>query len=344
MPELPQQQKALFLESKQGDFVVKTRAVPKPGPGQALIQVKAAALNPVDWKIQKYGIYVTDFPAILGTDVSGVIVAIGEGITKFNVGDKVFCQGKIELDYADFQQYALVDEHHLAKIPANINFDQAATMPLGVTTAFLLMYNKPPHGHGLVNPIEAPGHYKDQPFVVLGGSANVGQNAIQFAKLSGFNPIIATASLKHTDFLKSLGATHVLDRNLSAQALKAEIEKITTKPVKHVCDAISLAETQQTGVEILAPGGHLMLVLAPTVSSDDKHILNVVAFRHLEPNVEQITAMYGKLSEWVEKGIIKPNNVEVLPGGLNGIVGGFKRMEANQVSGLKLVVHPEETT
>lgn len=257
-------------------------------------------------------------------------------------------------------------------------------MPLGVTTAFLLMYNKPPHGHGLVNPIEAPGHYKDQPFVVLGGSANVGQNglfyffyipihpsrlltfsivAIQFAKLSGFNPIIATASLKHTDFLKSLGATHVLDRNLSVQALKAEIEKITTKPVKHVCDAISVAETQQTGLEILAPGGHLMLVLAPTVSSDDKHILNVVAFRHLEPNVEQITAMYGKLSEWVEKGIIKvrlswddlsirifikhlglqPNNVEVLPGGLNGIVGGFKRMEANQVSGLKLVVHPEET-
>jgi NADPH:quinone reductase-like Zn-dependent oxidoreductase len=54
-----------------------------------LLQVKAAALNPVDWKIQKYGAYVNDYPAILGTDVSGVIIATGEGVTKFNVGDKV---------------------------------------------------------------------------------------------------------------------------------------------------------------------------------------------------------------------------------------------------------------
>jgi NADPH:quinone reductase-like Zn-dependent oxidoreductase len=89
MANLPQQQKALFLESKQGAFVIRNHTVPKPGPGQALLQVKAAALNPVDWKIQKYGVYVTDFPAILGTDVSGVIIAVGEGVTKFNVGDKV---------------------------------------------------------------------------------------------------------------------------------------------------------------------------------------------------------------------------------------------------------------
>jgi NADPH:quinone reductase-like Zn-dependent oxidoreductase len=89
MTNLPQQQKALFLESKQGDFVVRTHTVPKPGRGQALLQVKAASLNPVDWKIQKYGVYVTDYPAILGTDVSGVIIATGEGVTKFNVGDKV---------------------------------------------------------------------------------------------------------------------------------------------------------------------------------------------------------------------------------------------------------------
>jgi NADPH:quinone reductase-like Zn-dependent oxidoreductase len=61
-------------------------------------------------------------------------------------------------------------------MPANISFDQAATIPLGVTTAYLLMYNKPPHGHGLVNPVEASGigHYKDVPFVVLGGSSSVG--------------------------------------------------------------------------------------------------------------------------------------------------------------------------
>lgn len=128
---------------------------------------------------------------------------------------------------------------------------------------------------------------------------------IQLAKLSGFNPIIATASLKNTEFLKSLGATHVLDRNLSAQALKAEIEKITTKPIKYVYDAISLPETQKTGLELLATGGQLMLVLPPQVTSNDKKVSNVIAFRHMEPNVVATTAMYTKLSEWVEKGIIQ---------------------------------------
>jgi NADPH:quinone reductase-like Zn-dependent oxidoreductase len=128
---------------------------------------------------------------------------------------------------------------------------------------------------------------------------------LQFAKLSGFNPIITTASPKHTDFLKSLGATHVLDRNLSVQALKAEIEKITTKPIKYVYDAISSPETQKTGLEILTTGGHLMLVLQPHVTSTDKQVSDVISFRHLEPNVIPSIALYTKLSEWVEKGIIK---------------------------------------
>lgn len=89
MSDIPSQQRALLLESQQGNFVLGTNKVHKPGPGQLLLKIKATALNPVDWKIQKYGVFVSEFPAIVGTDLSGDVVAVGEGVTKFKVGDKV---------------------------------------------------------------------------------------------------------------------------------------------------------------------------------------------------------------------------------------------------------------
>lgn len=82
-------QKALELVEKHGELVVKPRQVPTPGPNDILVEVKAAALNPVDWKIQKYGIFIESFPAILGTDIAGDIVGFGENVTEFKKGDRV---------------------------------------------------------------------------------------------------------------------------------------------------------------------------------------------------------------------------------------------------------------
>jgi len=83
-------QKAFLLESKQGKFVVDTRPIPKPGPGELLVKVLATSLNPVDWKIQKYGAFINDFPAVLGTDGAGEVQEVGEGVTTFSKGDKVY--------------------------------------------------------------------------------------------------------------------------------------------------------------------------------------------------------------------------------------------------------------
>lgn len=88
--------------------------------------------------------------------------------------------------------------------------------------------------------------------------------AIQFAKLSGFSPIITTASLRNTDLLKSLGATHVIDRNTPASSFASEIATITTKPITLVFDSIAAEETQQLGYDTLAEGGHIVIVLQPS--------------------------------------------------------------------------------
>jgi NADPH:quinone reductase-like Zn-dependent oxidoreductase len=214
----------------------------------------------------------------------------------------------------------------ILQIPSNITYEQAATLPAGASTAYLGMYNKPPHGMGLVSPLEAsgPGHYKNNPFIVLGGASSVGQAGslspikliyklilfiialvLQFAKLSGFNPIITTASLKHTDYLKSFGATHVLDRNLPAPDIKSEVRKIASRPVEYVYDAVSSSETQNLGLDLLVPGGSLLVVLDAVVSATDKRVHHILATRLLDYNSGPLITLYSKLTELVENDSIR---------------------------------------
>ncbi len=89
MSNAPQQQKALFLDASFGNFVVQTAPVPKPGPGQLLVKIKTTALNPADWKRQKFNVFISEYPAILGSDLAGEVAALGERVTKFQVGDRV---------------------------------------------------------------------------------------------------------------------------------------------------------------------------------------------------------------------------------------------------------------
>lgn len=84
------QQKALWLTSKQGVFEVGPKNIPKPGPGELLVKIFAAALNPVDWKVQAHGfLHVQIYPAVLGSDASGTVEAVGEGVSGFTKGDRV---------------------------------------------------------------------------------------------------------------------------------------------------------------------------------------------------------------------------------------------------------------
>lgn len=84
------QQKALFLTGINGDFVVQDRGIPKPGPEQLLVKIDSAALNPLDWKIRKYGLYVSDFPAILGIEAAGTVEAVGVNVSGLVKGDRVY--------------------------------------------------------------------------------------------------------------------------------------------------------------------------------------------------------------------------------------------------------------
>ena len=132
--------------------------------------------------------------------------------------------------------------------------------------------------------------------------------AIQLAKLSGFTPIIVTASPHHSEYLESLGATHIIDRKISGAALASEVNNITQNaPIKYVVDSISSADTQQIGYDLLASGGKLVIFLDAAVKkSDDKDIIRVLATSAHPPNVELLGALYhDNLELLLKEGAIK---------------------------------------
>ncbi|KJA22850.1 hypothetical protein HYPSUDRAFT_215583 [Hypholoma sublateritium FD-334 SS-4] len=243
---MPATAKAFVIPVKQGEFVVKDIAVSSPAAGEILIKIQATSLSPVDWKIHKWG----------------EVVELGQGVTDFAVGDRVFGQAHFESLRGSFQQYIVAFASNTAKIPPSITFDEAATIPCVLTAAYIGLYNQTPRGLGLTPPVSAEGR------VITGGTSSVGQMALQLARISGFSPIITTASLKNTDWLKSLGATDVLDRNLSQADLIKEVKKLTNeKSVPYVYDAISSNETQKVGLELLSDGGKLAVVMPALILS-----------------------------------------------------------------------------
>ncbi|KAI0715805.1 GroES-like protein [Cerioporus squamosus] len=347
-------QKALYIPEKQAPFKIGEAPLYEPGPKEVLVKIFATALNPVDWKIHTYAYFVKDYPFILGTDAAGVVERVGAEVTNVAKGDKVLFQGWFENKYATFQQYTLVPAEITAKIPDNISFDQAASVPLALATVLIPNFNHNPQGKtaNFTAPWEEGGttKYAGKPAFILGGASSVGQYAIQVAKLSGYSPIIATASPHNEGLLKSLGATAVIDRSLPASTIVSEVQKLTGgKPVEYVYDAISLEDTQAIAYDVLAPGGTLIIVLDEKVpaekkkAEDKKTVVHAFGSVVTPENREVGVQIYSRLSEWLRTGVIVPNKVEVLPNGLAGIPDGLERMKQNKVSGTKLIARPQET-
>lgn len=133
-------------------------------------------------------------------------------------------------------------------------------------------------------------------------------SAIQLAKLSGFSPIIVTASVHHAEYLETLGATHVIDRNVSGAALASKVNTLTQNaPIKYVVDSISSPHTQQSGYDLLASGGKLVIFLHAAVkTTNDKDIIYAMGTSAHPPNAELLGTLYhDNLEQLLKEGAIK---------------------------------------
>jgi alcohol dehydrogenase len=196
--------KAAYIERYGGpeQLIVGERPGPECGPHDLLVQVKAASVNPVDWKIREGKLKIMiryRLPLILGQDLSGVVVKVGSKVSRFKSGDEIFAR----LDKANigsFAQYAAVRESDAAMKPSNLTHVEAASIPLVGLTAWQVMR-------------DMVGLKPGQLALIHAGSGGVGTFAIQLGKLLGAT-VVTTASVKNGPLVKRLGADKVIDYRL----------------------------------------------------------------------------------------------------------------------------------
>lgn len=213
---MPLQNTAAWIGAKQAKLEVKSAAYTSPKANQIVVKNRAVAVNPLDWIIQIAGTTVypwIKYPFVLGTDSAGEVVEIGKDVTRFKVGDRVFGHAvgtdKDSNTSAEgaFQTYPVLLENMAAPIPATMNYESAAVLPLAVSTASCGLFQK--DFLGLQHPSQNA-KSTGETLLVWGGSTSVGSNAIQLAVAAGYE-VITTASPRNFDYVKKLGASQVLD-------------------------------------------------------------------------------------------------------------------------------------
>ena len=192
--------RALILDSYDEGTAFRAAQVELPAPAQGQVRVKihASGVNQIDYKIRR-GIApyaMPELPAILGTDLAGVVEAVGAGVSDFAVGDEVFgLTGGVRGLQGSLAEYANVDADLLALKPKNLTMREAAALPLVALTAW----------EGLVDCADVKAGQK---VLVQGGAGGVGHVAVQIAKALGAE-VFATASAGKQDLLRQLGATAI---------------------------------------------------------------------------------------------------------------------------------------
>lgn len=232
----PSNRAAFLVSTKQNPLEVKSAPYTSPGPAQVTIKNHAVATNPLDFIKQAVGDLLYDwvkYPMILGSDVAGEVVEIGKGVTGFKVGDRVvghaigLAKKHNSPALCGFQEYVVLLTHMASKIPDRLPYENAAVIPLGLSTAACALYQK--DQLGLQFPSSPPAKSTGKTLLIWGGSTSVGANAIQLAVASGYE-VIATCSPRNFEFVKKLGATAAFDYNSPTvvQAIKKAFQGKTT--------------------------------------------------------------------------------------------------------------------
>ncbi|WP_321888542.1 zinc-dependent alcohol dehydrogenase family protein [Paraburkholderia bannensis] len=186
--------KAALLAAPNAPFTLTDVPRPQAGKGEVLVRIHASAVNPLDTKIRRgaAGHAQHPLPAILGIDTAGEVVEVGEGVTAFKPGDKVYgMTGGVGGVQGSLAEFAAVDARLLAPAPSTLSLREAATLPLAFITAW----------EGLVDRARVqPG----QSVLVLGGTGAVGQAAIQLAKALGAK-VFATAGASRRALVERFG-------------------------------------------------------------------------------------------------------------------------------------------
>jgi NADPH:quinone reductase-like Zn-dependent oxidoreductase len=269
------------------------QSAPEPivSAGKVLVIVKAAGVNPIDWKIREGYMqqkFQLQFPSTLGMDLSGVIKQVGEGISAFKQGEEVYGQASVVTGGSGaFAEMALANADSIADKPRNLSHTEAAALPLVGISAWQAL-------------VENIGLSKDQKILIHGGAGGIGSIAIPFAKHLGAY-VATTVSTNDQQFVRELGASQVID-------YKTQNFEDILNDYDAVFDTIG-GETYRRSFKVLKKGGIIVSMLEqPNSELMNKYRVKAI-FQFTQVNRDRLT----KLSQWVDQNNIKVNVEKMFP-------------------------------
>jgi NADPH:quinone reductase-like Zn-dependent oxidoreductase len=261
---------------------------PKVGPDSVLVKVRAAAVNPVDWKCREgYMDEVLEcaFPVVPGWDVSGVVVQPGVSVSEFAVGDEVI--GYVREDFLSrgtFAEYVAAPVRTLARKPRNLSFEEAAGLPLVGLTAYQV----------LTKVLQVK---RDETVLVHAAAGGVGSMAVQLGRHLGAR-VIGTASEHNHDFVRGLGGEPVE----YGEGLAERVRGLAPEGVNAVFDTVG-GETLKVSANLLAPEGRLVSIADPDVFDYGGR------YYFVRPDAEDLL----RLTELAEEGVVAVHVSETFP-------------------------------
>ena len=287
--------KAVRIEGYGNEEVMALAEVERPTPGdnELLVKVRAAAVNPVDWKIRDGlgELFGLKPPLILGCEVAGTVEAVGSrgssrtGVSDFVAGDEVY--GYLSAHSGGYAEYVAAPASEFVRKPKHINFDTAASVPVAALTAWQGIFD-----HGEL----ASG----QRILITGASGAVGSMAVQLAKNKGAY-VIGTGSGRNEEFVRKLGADEFIDYK------KAKFED-KVSGVDVVFDTVG-GDTQERAFQTLKRGGVLVSTVSPPSAEKSKEFGVTVAMVVMMAKGDQLA----KINRLVESGKLKVRVATVLP-------------------------------
>lgn len=298
--------KAVVMTDTGNPDVLKIQELPEPElqkPTQIKIRLQTAGLNPIDTKLRQRGLfYGATPPAILGCDGAGEVIAIGEQVTRFQPGDKVwFCHGGLGREQGNYAQYTVLEETRAEFLPLRLSYPEAGATPLALITAWEALYDRGRLEEG-------------QTVLIHAGAGGVGHLAIQLAKIRGATVITTVSNTEKAAFVRELGADVVI--NYREQAIADAVMDTTGgKGVDLVFDTVG-PEVFRQSLPLLAEYGTIVTILDPGDALDTSEARNKnlsIAFTlMLTPalkNLEDALAHQGEIlrlgGEWMSEGRLK---------------------------------------
>jgi NADPH:quinone reductase-like Zn-dependent oxidoreductase len=278
--------KAVLLTNHGGPEMLSYGDAPDPtaGPGEVVVDIHAASVNAADYKVRLGGgrYKLSKFPHILGRDFSGIVSAVGAGVTDLKIGDAVFGVTDQGIEGAYAERIA-IKAAIVAKKPARVGHAEAAALALTSLTA--------------LSALEDTVHLKaGQTILIQGGAGGVAGFAIQLAKHIGAT-VITTASAGNHDYVRGLGADRIIDYNR---------EDFTT--IGRICDVVFDTvggDVQVRSYAVLKPGGKLVWIApAPQGFRPDRTDVET-----LRPDVKRDRAHLQRMLTLLDAGAIKPPTV-----------------------------------